>query len=186
MTITLTKSFTHSWAAARQNKTKWHVHPAKTQPGHLCILIRALAVHWTQSFFMRTAKTLIRLGKWVILLVLSGHGPVSYVLYRFLLLPIVNVWREKKSLVISSWHFSITIQKANTSAPKNLVGLSRVGKKSLFLFFPLITAPNICDLFWVYMGQVMRKCVLIHMRTTKVQFSLRICAVWSAPLLFTA
>ena len=36
------------------------------------------------------------------------------------------------------------------------------------------------------MDQVMRKCVLCHMRTTKVQISLRIRAVWSAPLLFTA
>ena len=32
----------------------------------------------------------------------------------------------------------------------------------------------------------MRKHVLCHMRTTKVQISLRIRAVWSAPLLFTA
>ena len=37
-----------------------------------------------------------------------------------------------------------------------------------------------------YMDQVMRKCVLWHMRTTKVQISLRIRAVWSAPLLFAA
>ena len=36
------------------------------------------------------------------------------------------------------------------------------------------------------MGQVMRKCVLCHMRTTKVQISLRIRTVWSAPLLFAA
>ena len=32
----------------------------------------------------------------------------------------------------------------------------------------------------------MRKCVLCHMRTTKVQISLRIRTVWSAPLLFAA
>ena len=38
----------------------------------------------------------------------------------------------------------------------------------------------------VYVGQVMRKCVLCYMRTTKVQISLRIHAVWSAPLLFAA
>ena len=31
---------------------------------------------------------------------------------------------------------------------------------------------------------LMRKCVLCHMRTTKAQISLRIRAVWSAPLLF--
>ena len=37
-----------------------------------------------------------------------------------------------------------------------------------------------------HMGEVMRKCVLYLMRTTKVQFSLRIRAVWSAPLLFAA
>ena len=36
------------------------------------------------------------------------------------------------------------------------------------------------------MGQVMRKRVLCYMRTTKVQISLRIRAVWSAPLLFAA
>ena len=36
------------------------------------------------------------------------------------------------------------------------------------------------------MGQVMWKCVLCHMRTTKVQISLRIRAVSSAPLLFAA
>ena len=35
-------------------------------------------------------------------------------------------------------------------------------------------------------GQVMRKCVLCYMRTTKVQISLRIRAVISAPLLFAA
>ena len=34
------------------------------------------------------------------------------------------------------------------------------------------------------MSQAMRKCVLCHMRTTKAQISLRIRAVWSAPLLF--
>ena len=38
--------------------------------------------------------------------------------------------------------------------------------------------------FSEWLGQVMRKCVLCHMRTTKVQISLRIRAVWSAPLLF--
>ena len=37
-----------------------------------------------------------------------------------------------------------------------------------------------------YLGQVMQKCVLCHMRTTKAQISLRIRAVWLAPLLFTA
>ena len=36
------------------------------------------------------------------------------------------------------------------------------------------------------LGHVMRKRVLCHMRTTKVQISLRIRAVWSAPLLFAA
>ena len=38
----------------------------------------------------------------------------------------------------------------------------------------------------IYLGQVMQKRVLSHMRTTKVQISLRILAVWSAPLLFAA
>ena len=37
-----------------------------------------------------------------------------------------------------------------------------------------------------YLGHIMRKRVLCHMRTTKVQISLRIRAVWSAPLLFAA
>ena len=36
------------------------------------------------------------------------------------------------------------------------------------------------------MSQAMRKCVLRHMQTTKVQIRLRIRAVWSAPLLFAA
>ena len=36
------------------------------------------------------------------------------------------------------------------------------------------------------MGQVMQKRVLCHMGTTKVQISLCIRAVWSAPLLFAA
>ena len=36
------------------------------------------------------------------------------------------------------------------------------------------------------MSLVMRKPVLCHMWTTKVQISLRIRAVWSAPLLFAA
>ena len=38
---------------------------------------------------------------------------------------------------------------------------------------------------FAYMGQVMRKGVLCHMRTTKVQISLRIRAVWTTPLLIT-
>ena len=33
------------------------------------------------------------------------------------------------------------------------------------------------------MGHVMRKCILGHMPTAKVQLSLRICAVWSGPSL---
>ena len=33
-------------------------------------------------------------------------------------------------------------------------------------------------------SRAMRKCALCHMRTTKAQISLRIRAVWSAPLLF--
>ena len=37
-----------------------------------------------------------------------------------------------------------------------------------------------------YMGHVMQKYVLSHMQATKVQISLCICAVWSAPLLFAA
>ena len=36
------------------------------------------------------------------------------------------------------------------------------------------------------MGQVMQKPVLCDMRTAQVQISLRIRAVWSAPLLFAA
>ena len=36
------------------------------------------------------------------------------------------------------------------------------------------------------MSRAMRKCVFSHMRTTKAQISLRIRAVWSAPLLFAA
>ena len=38
----------------------------------------------------------------------------------------------------------------------------------------------------LHLGQVMQKRVLCHMRTTKAQISLRIRAVWSAPLLFAA
>ena len=37
-----------------------------------------------------------------------------------------------------------------------------------------------------HMSRAMRKCVLCYMRTTKAQISLRIRAVWSAPLLCTA
>ena len=50
-----------------------------------------------------------------------------------------------------------------------------------------VTVENVW--FWwnnYQLDQVMRKHVLCHMRTTKVQISLRIRAVWSAPLLFTA
>ena len=39
--------------------TKWHVHPAKTQISLGCALNEKLR---TQAFFMRTGKTLIRLG----------------------------------------------------------------------------------------------------------------------------
>ena len=42
------------------------------------------------------------------------------------------------------------------------------------------------DIIFHYLSLIMRKPVLCHMRTTKVQISLRIHAVWSAPLLFTA
>ena len=38
----------------------------------------------------------------------------------------------------------------------------------------------------LYVSRAMKKCVLRHMRTTKAQISLRIRAVWSAPLLFAA
>ena len=38
----------------------------------------------------------------------------------------------------------------------------------------------------LHLSQAMRKCVLCHMQTTKAQISLRIPAVWSAPLLFAA
>ena len=38
----------------------------------------------------------------------------------------------------------------------------------------------------LYVSQAMKKCVLCHMGTTKAQISLRIRAVWSAPLLFAA
>ena len=38
----------------------------------------------------------------------------------------------------------------------------------------------------IKMSRAMKKRVLCHMRTTKAQISLRIRAVWSAPLLFTA
>ena len=44
----------------------------------------------------------------------------------------------------------------------------------------------VMNLKFYHTGQVMQKCVLCHMRTTKVQISLRIHAVWSAPLLFAA
>ena len=37
----------------------------------------------------------------------------------------------------------------------------------------------------IHISRAMRKRVLCHMRTTKAQISLRIRAVWSAPLLFT-
>ena len=37
---------------------------------------------------------------------------------------------------------------------------------------------------FIYLSRAMRKCVLCHMRTIKAQISLRIRAVWSAPLLF--
>ena len=36
------------------------------------------------------------------------------------------------------------------------------------------------------LSQAIIKCVLCHMRTTKAQISLRMRAVWSAPLLFAA
>ena len=38
----------------------------------------------------------------------------------------------------------------------------------------------------LHMSQAMGKCVLHYMRTTKAQISLRMRAVWSAPLLFAA
>ena len=40
--------------------------------------------------------------------------------------------------------------------------------------------------YWKYLNQAMRKCVFCHIWTTKAQISLRIRAVWSAPLLFAA
>ena len=40
--------------------------------------------------------------------------------------------------------------------------------------------------YYLNLSHVMRKPVLCHMRTTKIQISLHFCAVWSAPLLFAA
>ena len=40
--------------------------------------------------------------------------------------------------------------------------------------------------FRIQLSRALRKHVLCHMRTTKVQISLRIHAIWSAPLLFAA
>ena len=41
-------------------------------------------------------------------------------------------------------------------------------------------------IFWSSFGPCHKKTCLCHMRTTKVQISLRICTVWSAPLLFAS
>ena len=70
--------------------------------------------------------------------------------------------------------------------------------ENIILYNMFITDASVEMFFWrgiftnnvtmerLKMGQVMGKRVLSHMRTTKVQISLRIRAVWSAPLLFAA
>ena len=55
------------------------------------------------------------------------------------------------------------------------------------IIFNILGGGFLCsDLEMSHMGQVMRKCVLWHMRTTKAQISIRIRAVCSAPLLLAA
>ena len=49
-----------------------------------------------------------------------------------------------------------------------------------------VTADHLKKKMKTYVGQVMQKHVLCRMQTTKAQISLRIRAVWSAPLLFAA
>ena len=58
----LTPSKTN-WAATWQNQQN-DCAPSEDsgQPGHPPSLIRVFSVRWTQAFFTRTAKTLIRLG----------------------------------------------------------------------------------------------------------------------------
>ena len=50
--------------------------------------------------------------------------------------------------------------------------------------FVMVAETSILSL--LHMGQVMRKRVVCHMRTTKAQITLRIRAIWSASLLFAA
>ena len=68
-----------------------------------------------------------------------------------------------------------------------------VKKISWYIWIKLFEPTSICHkstpvtkLSLINMSRAMRKRVLCHMRTAKVQISLRIRAVWSAPLLFAA
>ena len=73
----------------------------------------------------------------------------------------------------SNWLISITVLQTLTGNRINLylVMIKRWSSQSSGVYT---------------MGQVMRKCVFWHMRTTKMQISLRIRAAWSAPLLLAA
>ena len=61
-------------------------------------------------------------------------------------------------------------------------------KKQLFYVIALLSGIKSCTIhdIKIYMSRAMRKPILCHIQTTKTQISLRICAVWSAPLLFAA
>ena len=65
-----------------------------------------------------------------------------------------------------------------------LPGLKIIGVETYFIYVQeqFILA---CTVTKLYEPRHENTC-FNHMRTTKVQISLRICAVWSAPLLFTA
>ena len=78
---------------------------------------------------------------------------------------------DTKSIVLPRQRKTRTLNKPHGCA----------GWSASFLF---VHGLNRFCLNMAQLSQVMRKCVLWYMRTTKVQISLRIRAVWSAPLLF--
>ena len=141
---------------------------ASDQPCHLPSLIRVFAVrmkkHWALNYLLSAQWRLIRLGGcpgWSESSLGARHFVGFVVLRLICILMILNVW-------------------ANNANPAQPVFSRAVwSRSSLFAICVCIFLDTL--LYEPYH----EKTCLCHMRTTKVQISLRISAVWSAPLLLT-
>ena len=140
---------------------------------------------------------------------LNTHKSIFRFVNQFLLFPYLSHLMTKPA----KWHvhtaktqirlgivFAVCMKKAWVlsypfSTQRRLIRLGKcpgwseslLGTQIIFLVLTWGGSFTLCK----YVGEnklsrALRKCVLCHIRTKKAQISLRICAVWSAPLLFTA